>query len=217
MSPYQKNRALLTALAERWYNKHNTFHLPKGEFTVTLKDVYRIIWIPITGDLVVYDVEKIGRTDALREVFGDPYIAGYSVAWQDMVDSYAPLPSVLAGLIGSFLVPDRRSHGLSVSWGQVIYDDVASLAFGCTLLQIWAWEHIAVTRLIGEIFRLAGAPYVMMYIKVTSHPMLEKLEYWRRALDDMDTVVWRLYRLCEPWPEDGFEVPYLFLSRFLLG
>lgn len=29
--------------------------------------------------------------------------------------------------------------------------------------------------------------------------------------------MWRPYRLCEPWPEDGFEVPYLFLSRFLLG
>lgn len=72
-------------------------------------------------------------------------------------------------------------------------------------------------RPIGERFKPVGEPYVMMYSLVTSQPMLEKLEYWRQALDDMDIVVWRLYQLYEPWPEDGFEVPYLFLSRFLLG
>lgn len=84
------------------------------------KDVYQILWIPITREMVEYDVEEVGGTDALREVFVDPQIVGYSMAWQDMVDNYAPLPSVLAGLIGSFLIPDRMSHRLSVGWGQVL-------------------------------------------------------------------------------------------------
>lgn len=157
--------ALLIVLVERWHSNHNTFHLPTGEITVTPKDVYRILWIPISGDLVQYDVEEKGGTMALREVFANPKLIGYSVAWQDM-DKYAPLPSVVAGLIGDFLYPDTRSHGFSVGWGrilqkmvwyrtryawgvcvlahlyhelhQVVYDEAVSLAVGGTLLQIWA-------------------------------------------------------------------------------
>ncbi|XP_059066280.1 uncharacterized protein LOC131857610 [Cryptomeria japonica] len=79
-----------------------------GEIIVTPKDVYRILRISITGELVVYDVEESGGIDAMREVFVDPQIASYSVAWQDMVDNYGPLLSVLAGLNGSFLIPDKR-------------------------------------------------------------------------------------------------------------
>lgn len=37
---------------------------------------------------------------------------------------YAPLPSVLAGFIGGFLCPDRRSKGLAMGWGLVIEDMV---------------------------------------------------------------------------------------------
>ncbi|XP_057864536.1 uncharacterized protein LOC131072410 [Cryptomeria japonica] len=77
---------------------------------MTLEDVYQILWILIIVELVVYDVEEVGKTYALQEVFDDPHIAGYLVAWQDMVDIYAPLSSVLVGLIGSFLIPDRRAH-----------------------------------------------------------------------------------------------------------
>lgn len=55
----------------------------------------------------------------LREIFGDPHIAGYLVGWKEMVDRYTPLPSVLASLVGGF-VPHRRSHGLSVGWGIIL-------------------------------------------------------------------------------------------------
>lgn len=36
------------------------------------EDVYQILRIPITWELVEYDVEEADGTDALREVFGDP-------------------------------------------------------------------------------------------------------------------------------------------------
>lgn len=65
MPPYQKNRALLIALADRWHNEHNTFHLLMGEIIVTLEDIYRILRILITGELVEYGVEEAGGTDAL--------------------------------------------------------------------------------------------------------------------------------------------------------
>lgn len=58
------NMGLLTALAERWYLETCTFHLPMGEMTVTLEDVYRILRIPIVEELVPYGQE--GDKDALR-------------------------------------------------------------------------------------------------------------------------------------------------------
>lgn len=81
MSPYQKSTALLTVLAERWNNEHNTFHLLMSEITRTSEDVYQILWIPIIGEVVEYDAEDPSRTDALREVFVDPHITGYSAVW----------------------------------------------------------------------------------------------------------------------------------------
>lgn len=44
------NHGLVTVLAERWHNEHNTFHLPIGEVTVILKDVYHILHVPCHGD-----------------------------------------------------------------------------------------------------------------------------------------------------------------------
>lgn len=58
---FQANMGLLTALAERWHSETCTFHLPMGEMTVTLEDVYRI---PIDGDLIPYD--RDGDREALR-------------------------------------------------------------------------------------------------------------------------------------------------------
>ncbi|XP_057873905.2 protein MAIN-LIKE 1-like [Cryptomeria japonica] len=49
------NRALITALVERWHFETCTFHLPTSEASITLEDVWRILHIPIHGDRVVYD------------------------------------------------------------------------------------------------------------------------------------------------------------------
>ena len=44
MIPYiQADHKLLTTLAKRWYSDHNTFHLPTGEETIMLEDMYRIL------------------------------------------------------------------------------------------------------------------------------------------------------------------------------
>ena len=43
MPHVQTNHGLLTALAERWHSEHNTFHLPMGEASITLEDVYCIL------------------------------------------------------------------------------------------------------------------------------------------------------------------------------
>lgn len=105
-------------------------------------------------------------------MFQDEHINEYEIAWQEIADTYAPLPSVLASFIGVFLCLDRRLKGLVVGWGlvledmvtqgrrfawgscmlghlyrelhQVVYRGYMSLSTRVTLLQVWAWEHIAV-------------------------------------------------------------------------
>ena len=52
MPHIRANHGLLTALAERWHSEHNTFHLPTGEASITLEDVYRILRVPCHGEPV---------------------------------------------------------------------------------------------------------------------------------------------------------------------
>ncbi|CAN1221130.1 Protein MAIN-LIKE 1 [Linum grandiflorum] len=48
MSPHY-DIALLAAFVERWQPDTNTFHMPFGEMTITLHDVFHILRIPIEG------------------------------------------------------------------------------------------------------------------------------------------------------------------------
>ena len=49
------NKILVSAFVERWHGETNTFHLPMGEMTITLDDVFCITGILITGSLVRSD------------------------------------------------------------------------------------------------------------------------------------------------------------------
>ena len=49
------DRALVTALVERWRQETHTFHLPIGEATVTLLDVAVLTRLPIEGHAVCID------------------------------------------------------------------------------------------------------------------------------------------------------------------
>lgn len=172
------NQGLLESLAERWHSEHNTCHLPIGEMTVTPEDVWRILQIPIVGELVVYDSTEQGGTDALCQVFQNDTICGYKIPWQEMVDTYTTFPSILVDFIAGFLCPNHRSKGLLVerdhilesiithgtryAWGlcmlshlhhdfhQVLYLRGASLSLGVTLIQVWTWEHIVVIHLVAN-------------------------------------------------------------------
>lgn len=98
------NKGLLTTLAERWHNEHNTFHLPTGEISVTLEDVYRILHIPVTGELVQYDYQDQVGIEACKVVFADESIGRGEIRWVDMVMYYKALPVILASLIGGLYV-----------------------------------------------------------------------------------------------------------------
>ncbi|XP_057861147.2 protein MAINTENANCE OF MERISTEMS-like [Cryptomeria japonica] len=246
MSRFTVNRGLLTALAERWHSDTNTFHFAAGEMTVTPEDCYRILRIPVVGAILPYEQTEEGSTEALRRILHDESVCGYEIPWQEFLDlDYAPLPSVLAGFIGGFLCLDRRSKRFSVGWGlvleqmvtqgrrfawgsamlahlfrslhEVVYLGYGSLSAGVTLLQVWCWEHIPVARPLTDRDRPVGAAYAYGYRGLVVQRKLGKLEHWRRVFDDIDTVIWRPYTGCEVWAEDGIEMPFVFMTRYLIG
>jgi len=47
--------AMVRALCERWHTETISFHLPVGERTITLNDVYNLLHIPIQGRMVDHD------------------------------------------------------------------------------------------------------------------------------------------------------------------
>jgi hypothetical protein len=76
------NKLAVSAFIERWQPETNTFHLPFGEMSITLDDVYCILGIPITGRAV--SAEPLQFPDAVtlvRETLG----VSVSVARQELL------------------------------------------------------------------------------------------------------------------------------------
>ena len=46
------SHGLVCAMAERWHQETNNFHLHVGEMTITLDDVACLLHIPIVGQLI---------------------------------------------------------------------------------------------------------------------------------------------------------------------
>ncbi|XP_059070759.1 protein MAIN-LIKE 2-like [Cryptomeria japonica] len=98
---------------------------------------------------------------------------------------------VICGFFSRRIIPDLKGHGFPVGWRKclyfmvhdgvqyawgaamlaqlyhdmhlVVYREYASLSVGVTLLHIWAWEHIAVTRPLGVHDRQGRRPYIDRY------------------------------------------------------
>ena len=65
------NKLAVSAFIERWQPETNTFHLPFGEMTITLDDVYCILGIPITGRAVSAEpLDFQGSVSLVRETLG---------------------------------------------------------------------------------------------------------------------------------------------------
>lgn len=88
---------LLSAFVERWHSDTSSFHLPFGEMTITLDDVYMLLHLPIMGnyyrgapsgvsidDAIVLAQRYLGvsRTEAIAEVRTGPY---YRFEWLEEI------------------------------------------------------------------------------------------------------------------------------------
>lgn len=152
MPELRSNRALLTALAERWHSETSSFHLPTGEATVTLEDVWRILRILIHGELVVYD-PAVGRV-ALHRLFecGDTElgIQDYEIGWDLLWVRHEWVVVLIYGVIGGLLIPDRRGHRFPVGWGRVlewmVMDGTMFVWGPCMLAMLYYYLHQVVYR-----------------------------------------------------------------------
>lgn len=66
------DKILVSALVERWQPETNTFHMPFGEMSISLDDVFNILGIPITGSSVspMSDCDDLSSMDMLKKYLG---------------------------------------------------------------------------------------------------------------------------------------------------
>jgi hypothetical protein len=64
--------AMICALCERWHTKTSSFHLPVGEMTITLDDVYNLLHLPIQGCMMDHDavVDRDRGIDLMIRLLG---------------------------------------------------------------------------------------------------------------------------------------------------
>ncbi|XP_058224951.1 protein MAINTENANCE OF MERISTEMS-like [Rhododendron vialii] len=70
LTPIKSDHALLTALAERWWDSSNTFHLPIGEMTVTPSDFAALTGLRVGGEPIPFDSEMYRDPEALAWFLG---------------------------------------------------------------------------------------------------------------------------------------------------
>lgn len=170
---------MMTALVERWDNRMCTFHLPRREASITLLDVWRILKIPIHGvipeyrlDEAEYYLHQVCKYDRLP--MDETQMHHGQVIH---IKHILCLVLFICGLISGRVLPNLGGHGFPIGWSRcvyymvhdcmdyawgaamlgqlyhdmhlVLYREYQSLSLRVTLLHIWAWEHIAITRLVG--------------------------------------------------------------------
>ena len=65
------DRGLLSAFVERWHKETSSFHLPIGEFSITLDDVASLLHLPIIGAFHTYDALDVKEVvDILVDLVG---------------------------------------------------------------------------------------------------------------------------------------------------
>ena len=95
---------------------------------------------------------------------------------------------------------------------EIVYHEWRSMATGIYVLQVWAWEHLPVTRPIFEDAQEAGEPYICRYGGHITQTSLGKTDHWRAHLDDLVSVVWRPWRETEDWDDAPRELGWMFCS-----
>lgn len=143
----------------------------------------------------------------------------YEIFWDDFDND--DLTVVLACTIVGLLIPDRHAHGFPIGWGCVKHDTIIdrcvfswgpcllvtlyhqmhgivylqqkSVGCGITLLQTWAWEHIAIFHLVLHMDLELDQPYAFGYTVGVWHRASGNILYWHHQIDILQYFSWRPY------------------------
>ena len=124
---------------ERWHPKTNTFHLPIGEMTITLDDVWSLLHLPITGN----------------------FCSTENLEYEDSVEILMTLLGVDRAMACEELNQSRGAQ-LRLSWLRELYDS-------CCDNELWEFAaHAYLLHLVGcTIFANKSATYVRThYLKL---------------------------------------------------
>ncbi|KAK5845985.1 hypothetical protein PVK06_002248 [Gossypium arboreum] len=67
---YKLDPTLINVLVERWWLEIHTFHLSRGEFAITLKEIALQIGLPMDGLAITGLVIVLGKVDFYRAMLG---------------------------------------------------------------------------------------------------------------------------------------------------
>ena len=84
---------------------------------------------------------------------------------------------------------------------EITYQGAKSMAAEVFVLQVWAWEYLPVLRPVFEDMRQPQQPYIYQYRGQMTQHVLGKIEHFRGQIDDLISLIWRLWRETEPWAE----------------
>ena len=141
---------LISAFVERWQPETNTFHLPFGEMTITLHDVFYLLRIPIEGKPVISTQTSqscLGDMGLLLNLRNDDQLAlktGFKSGRCkiDAIENLVPTTSeslytaYLLWLLGAILFVDKTSSLLHIGFVEFLHDrnNVANYSWGAATL-----------------------------------------------------------------------------------
>ncbi|KAK5802064.1 serine/threonine-protein phosphatase 7 long form homolog [Gossypium arboreum] len=154
---------LISALIERWRPETHTFHLPYGEFTITLEDVHLQLGLSVDGDAVTGSVHSADWGEVCYELLGailDNINGGrIEMGWlrdkfpepdDDSIEleriRYAP--AYIFEIIGDYLMPDLSRNLVHLRWLLKLVDFRAAgeFSWGSAMLATLYREMCGATR-----------------------------------------------------------------------
>lgn len=182
---FKLDRALITALVERWRRETHTFHLPIGEATITLQDV-EVLWgLPVEGMPVTFGSSTqsviqwqqicqrlLGIAPLDRDLTG----GGLRIGWigdhfsqlpqdadQDTIEQHAR--AHILHLIGGTLMPDKSQNRVPLMFLPLLehIDQIGK----------YSWGSACLARLYRELCRASkqnakdiAGPLVLLQVKI---------------------------------------------------
>lgn len=119
-------------------------------------------------------------------------------------------------------------HGTRYAWGpcllahlyidmhEVSYWGGSSIFAGVTLLHVWSWEHIPVTRPNGVLDWDPEDLYSYRYGDFLHCTWPSQLSYWCHVIDHMSSFIWRPWLDCDAWHDDQENLPFFQQTHWLI-